>query len=34
MPSTNQASTNSEPIPEWRQEIRTDIGEDPGRWLD
>lgn len=33
-PSTTQAATEAEPLPEWRDRIAARIGEDPGRWLD
>ncbi|MFB6205761.1 MAG: hypothetical protein ABEJ05_04430 [Haloglomus sp.] len=28
------AGADGEALPEWRQAIAADIGEDPGRWLD
>jgi hypothetical protein len=35
MPSEFQSGgTDGDALPEWRQAIAADIGEDPGRWLD
>lgn len=33
-PSMHQANSDSAELPEWREAIRDEIGEDPGRWLD
>jgi hypothetical protein len=34
MPSEFQSASAEAGVPEWRQDIAADIGEDPGRWLD
>jgi hypothetical protein len=34
MPSEFQSASSEAGVPEWRQAIAADIGDDPGRWLD
>lgn len=34
MPSEFQSAADDGSLPDWRQAIAAEIGEDPGRWLD